>query len=96
MPWNLKLYWQESGRRQEPMNRKQNQKPEKPISTMLTTGEVARIFNVHASTIRRWSQKGIINSQRTDPRGERRFRREDVAVLYLDRAIQKYLKGRSA
>ena len=78
------------------MSRKQNKKPEKPISTLLTTGEVARIFNVHASTIKRWSVKGIIKSQRTGPRGELRFRREDVAVLYLDRAIQKYLKDKSA
>ena len=44
--------------------RKRKDKPEKPMSTMLTTGEVARIFNVHASTIRRWSQQGIIKSYR--------------------------------
>ncbi len=74
-------------------DRKQNKKPEKPISTMLTTGEVARIFNVHVSTIGRWSQQGILKAYRTGPRGDRRFRREDVAVLYLDRAIHKYLKG---
>ena len=74
-------------------DRKRNKKPEKPISTRLTTGEVARIFNVHASTIRRWSQQGILKAYRTGSRGDRRFRREDVAVLYLDRAIQKYLKG---
>ena len=73
--------------------RERKKKPEKPISTMLTASEVARIFNVHASTIRRWSEKGILKSYSTGPRGERRFRREDVAVLYLDRAIQKYLKG---
>ena len=72
---------------------KRNKKPEKPISTMLTTGEVARIFNVHAGTIRRWSQQGILKAYRIEPRGDRRFRREDVAILYLDRAIHKYLKG---
>ena len=71
----------------------QSKKQEKPISTLLTTGEVARIFNVHTSTIRRWSDQGILKSRRIGPRGERRFRREDVAVLYLDRAIHKYLKG---
>ena len=54
--------------------------------------KVARIFNMHASSIRRWSEQGILKSYRIGPRGERRFRREDVAVLYLDRAIQKYLK----
>ena len=74
------------------MNSEQNRKPEKPISTMLTAGEVARIFNVHANTIRRWSEQGIIKAHRVGPRSARRFRREDVAVLYLDRAIQKYLK----
>ena len=73
-----------------------NKKPEKQISTMLATGEVARIFNVHASTIRRWSEQGIIKSYRIGPRAARRFRREDAAVLYLDRAIQKYLKDKSA
>ncbi len=74
-------------------DRKQNNGQDRPISTMLTTSEVARIFNVHVNMIRRWSDQGIIKSYRTSPRGDRRFRREDVAVLYLDRAIQKYLKG---
>ena len=74
-------------------DREQNKKQDKPISTLLTTGEVARIFNVHASTIRRWSDQGILKSRRIGPRGKRGFRREDVAVLYLDRAIQKFLKS---
>ena len=63
------------------------------MSNMLTTGEVARLFNVHASTVRRWSEQGIIKVYRIGPRGDRRFRREDVAVLYLERAIQNYLKS---
>ena len=73
--------------------RERDKKPEKPISTMLITSDVARIFNVHTSTIRRWSEQGIIKSYRIGPRGDRRYRREDVAVAYLDRAIRKYLKG---
>jgi len=75
-------------------DRERNKKQDKPISTMLTASEVARIFNVHADTIRRWSERGIIKAYRVGPRGERRFRREDVAVLYLDRAIQRLLKGK--
>ena len=63
------------------------------ISTMLTTGEVARLFSVHASTVRRWSDQGIIKAYRIGPRNGRRFKREDVAVFFLDRAIQRYLKG---
>lgn len=58
---------------------------------MLTTNDVARIFNVHPGTIRRWSEQGKIRTYRSGPRGDRRFRREDVAVAYLDRGIQKYL-----
>jgi excisionase family DNA binding protein len=77
-------------------DREQNNPQGRPASTMLTTGEVARIFNVHTSTIRRWSERGKIKSYRTGTRGERRFRREDVAVLYLDMAIQKLLKGKPA
>ena len=76
-------------------DRKRSKKQGKIISTMLTTSEVARIFNVHTSTIRRWSERGILKSYRTGPRGARRFRREDVAVAYLDKAIQKYLKNKS-
>ncbi len=65
----------------------------KGVSTMLTTGEVARLFGVHANTVRRWSEQGVIKAYRIGPRGERRFRREDVAVLFLERAIQRHLKG---
>jgi excisionase family DNA binding protein len=60
-------------------------------STMLTTVDVARIFDVHPGTIRRWCQQGKVKAFRAGPRGERRFRREDVAIAYLDRDIQQYL-----
>lgn len=61
------------------------------IKAMMTTGEVAHLFKVHASTVRRWSSQGILKSYRIGPRGERRFRREDVAAYFLERAIRKYL-----
>ena len=63
------------------------------IGTMLTTGEVARLLNVHDSTVRRWNDRGIIKAYRIGPRGERRFRRDDIAIFFLDRAVQKYLRG---
>lgn len=56
--------------------------------TMLTTGEVARIFGVQPSTIRRWCEQGKIKAHRTGPRGTCRFKREDVAIAYLDRSIR--------
>jgi len=63
---------------------------------MLTTGDVALIFDVHPSTIRRWCQQGKLKSYRTGPRSQRRFRREDVAVAYLDRSIRQYLRRKTA
>lgn len=63
------------------------------ISTMLTTGEVARIFNVHASAVRRWSNQGILKAYRIGPNGDRRFRREDIAVFFLERTIRRHLKA---
>jgi len=48
-------------------------------NSMLTTSDVARLLNVHINTLRRWSNKGIIRMYRIGPRGDRRFRREDIA-----------------
>ena len=63
------------------------------ISGMLTTSEVARLFEVHVNTVRRWCNQGILKACRIGPRGDRRFRREDIAVFFLERAIKKLLKG---
>ena len=60
-------------------------------SELLSVSEVARIFEVHSNTIRRWSDEGKLKVERIGSRGDRKFRREDVAVLYLDTAIQRYL-----
>jgi len=49
------------------------------IDPMLTISEVARILNVHINTIRRWSNQGILKACRIGSRGDRRFKREDIA-----------------
>ena len=54
------------------------------ISTMLTVREVSRLLHVHSNTLRRWSDLGIIKAYRIGPRGDRRFRPEDIAVLLLE------------
>lgn len=51
----------------------------KAIDPMLTTSEVARLLNVHINTVRRWSNQGVLKTYRIGSRGDRRFRREDVA-----------------
>jgi excisionase family DNA binding protein len=51
------------------------------IGSMLTLREVGRLLHVHSNTLRRWSDQGIIKAYRIGPRGDRRFRTEDIAEL---------------
>ena len=59
------------------------------MSEMLTVREVARLLHVHPNTLRRWSNNGRIKSYRITPRGDRRFKREEI-VRFL-----KELNGHS-
>ena len=67
----------------------------KKLSTLLSTSEVAGIFGVHPNTVRRWCEEGKLNAERVGSRGDRKFKREEVAVFYLDRAIQQYLNDKT-
>jgi len=53
------------------------------MSDMLTIREVARLFHVHPNTLRRWSNNGRIRAYRITPRGDRRFKREEI-VRFLE------------
>lgn len=83
------LTYTEIGRRQTPpISRervrqilKGNPKPPPPklnSKIMLRPREVAQLLGLHVNTVRRWSKKGILKSYRISPRGDRRFRREDI------------------
>lgn len=48
------------------------------INPMLTTSDVARLFNVHINTVRRWSNQGILKTYRIGSRGDRRFVQKDI------------------
>jgi excisionase family DNA binding protein len=50
-------------------------------TNLLTTKQVAMLLHIHPNTVRRWSNKGILKSYRISKRGDRRFRKEDVAIL---------------
>jgi len=49
------------------------------MDEMLTVREVARLLHVHPNTLRRWSNNGRIRAYRITPRGDRRFKREEIA-----------------
>jgi len=45
---------------------------------MLTTAEAAHFLHVHTNTLRRLSDKGLLDVYRIGPRADRRFRRSEV------------------
>ena len=51
------------------------------VNGMLTVTEVGRLLHVHCNTLRRWSNQGLITAYRIGPRGDRRFRPQDIAML---------------
>jgi excisionase family DNA binding protein len=51
------------------------------IKPMLTVKDVARFLNIHTNTVRRWSDNNVLKAYRITPRGDRRFRREDIERL---------------
>lgn len=51
---------------------------EAELEGMMTGREVGDFLHVSISTIRRWSDKGMLKSYRVGPRGDRRFQRQDV------------------
>jgi len=48
------------------------------IKPMLTVKDVARFLNIHTNTVRRWSDNNVLKAYRITPRGDRRFRKEDI------------------
>ena len=54
-------------------------------SDMLTISNVAHLLGVNADTVRRWNNSGILKAYRIGPRGDRRFRRTDIARFLTGR-----------
>ncbi len=47
-------------------------------NALLTTNEAADLLHIHPNTLRRWSDQGTIRTHRIGPRGDRRFRPQDL------------------
>lgn len=53
-------------------------------NAILTPRDVAHLLRVHINTVRRWTNEGILQAYRVGPRGDRRFRREDIASFLIE------------
>lgn len=54
-----------------------------PPASMLTVREVARMLHICETTVRRWSNRGILKAYRFGLRGDRRFYKEEVEALIV-------------
>jgi excisionase family DNA binding protein len=54
------------------------------MSDMLTIREVARLLHVHPNTLRRWSNDGRLRPYRINSRGDRRYKREEIAKFLAE------------
>ncbi len=48
---------------------------------LLTVTEAARFLHVHPSTLRKWSDRGLVPCYRIGRRGDRRFTKEQVVTI---------------
>jgi excisionase family DNA binding protein len=68
-------------------------------TSLLTISEAAEFLHVHANTLRRWSDIGLLLSYRICERGDRRFFREDLIRFLADYMAYKdttQVKGRNS
>jgi excisionase family DNA binding protein len=66
------------------------------MGPMLTVREVARLLHVHTNTVRRWSDRGIIKAYRITRRGDRRFRRVDIARFLAEFNVGRPDEGKTS
>ena len=59
------------------------------IGNMLTISEAAQLLHVHPNTLRRWADKGIIDSFRITKRGDRRFLYSNIDEFLVNSQIDQ-------
>ena len=63
---------------------KPKNKDDAALTPMLTVGQASHLFSIHGNTLRLWNSEGLIIAYRVGPRGDRRFKREDVDALLVE------------
>lgn len=53
----------------------------KDLPDILTLQQASDILNVHPNTLRNWDNQGVLKAVRYGKRGDRRYRKEDVAKI---------------
>jgi len=66
--------------------------PRNDPDALLTTAEAAELLNVHTNTVRRWSNKGILETYCIGPREDRRFKRRDVNKLLRKKSTARTIQ----
>jgi excisionase family DNA binding protein len=84
--WLLKVGYSQDRLTKEEMGRDMGNGEH--MSNMLTVREVARLLHVHPNTLRRWSNNGRIKAYRITSRGDRRFKREEIARFFAELSSQ--------
>ena len=51
---------------------------------LLTASEAAYFLSAHVNTVRRWSNQGILPAYRIGPRGDRRYRMDDIRRFLIE------------
>jgi type I restriction enzyme M protein len=69
----------------------ENMKKTLNSKALLSIGEVSSIFGIHQDTLRNWEKKGLITPLRVGPRGDRKYRPEDIERIANDKSIVKGL-----
>lgn len=59
--------------------------------TLLSIGEVSKLFSIDKDTLRNWEKKGLITPLRVGPRKDRKYRPEDIEMIASDKSIVKNL-----
>ncbi len=61
---------------------------------MLKIREASELLRIHPNTLRRWGDQGLVKVYRIGPRGDRRFKLEDIAVVLTERTEESQAKAR--